>query len=333
MNLTVFGAGGVGGQVAARLALAGIPVNLIARGPHLDAIRQGGLRLQVRDEIRPAMVNATDNPRDIGVQDVVVISVKRTSLTGVRDTLMSLIGEDTRVVFIMNGLPWWFDEAALSASDRLRHYLDPGNEMAHVAPIHHQIWGVITSGGAIVAPGVVRSTTPETNIIRLGYADDRKDDRILALSQVLLGAGYDAAVADAIRTEVWRKILVNAGQAVVATVTNRNHRQVTSDEDTRLLIMNIISELIALGHEFGIEINADPVKMTDPQKYGEHVPSLLQDLRRGRPLEIDSTILAVRELARLRNIVVPHLEAAAAIVSAMSKDICLVRSDEDSPRV
>lgn len=323
MSITVFGAGGVGGHVAARLALAGNKVNLIARGAHLEAIRSHGLRLQVRDVIHRADVVATDSPEGLGVQDILIVSVKRMALAGIIDALAPMIGGGTRLVFIMNGLPWWFDNrdgktARDNAVTDLQRYLDPQGRLASLAPLERQVWSVVTSGGAIVAPGTIKNTTPE-NTIRFGYADDRNDGFIAGLVELFAKAGYNAAIAKDIRAEIWRKILVNAGQAAVATVTNRNHLQVTSDAHTRGVIMAMIDEMLQVGSAIGIHLdNVDPRAMTSPGLYGEHIPSLLQDLRNGRPLEIDATILAVRELARSKNVPIPHLQTVAAIIGALS---------------
>lgn len=326
MNITVFGAGGIGGQIAARMALSGVTVNVVARGTHLEAIRTNGLQLKIGDQICTAQVIATDRPMDLGAQDVLIVSVKRTSLFGAIDCLVQLIGSQTRVVFIMNGLPWWFDRGHSDGANILGSLLDPSNRFSDIAPIENQIWGVITSGGVLESPGVVRNTTPKTNAIRLGYADDRHDSAITGITNLFGAAGYDTAIAQDIRTEVWRKILLNAGQAVVATITNRNHLQVTSDAETRALTVALIREITLVGNTLGIQLDVDPIAMTDPQRYGKHIPSLLQDLRNRRPLEIDGTILSVRALARRNNLTVPYIEAVAAIISALSHDVGMSRS-------
>jgi 2-dehydropantoate 2-reductase len=321
LRITIFGAGGIGGHVAARLAHAGYEVGVIARGDHLRAMQQHGLRLQVEDQIVTAKVEATDDLSALGYPDFLIVSVKRTSLPAAIPSIERLIGEKTRVVFIMNGLPWWFGDRDADVSKDLRRHLDPGGRLAALASEDRQIWSVITSGGAIVEPGLIRSTTPKTNIIRFGRAVAHDNKDIAALAEMFKAGGYDAAVSADIRKDIWQKILINAGQATVATVTNRNHLQVTSDPETRALIMAMIGEIVAVGKALGIHLDVDAEAMTSPGKYGEHIPSLLQDLRAERQLEIDGTILAVRQLARSKGVKVPHLESVAAIIAAMSDDI------------
>jgi 2-dehydropantoate 2-reductase len=293
----------------------------VARGDHLRAIQQRGLRLQVEDQVITAKVAASDNLDALGAPDFLIVSVKRTALPAAVPSIERLIGARTRVVFIMNGLPWWFGDGEAGVSKDLRRHLDPDGRLAALASEDRQVWSVITSGGAIVEPGLVRSTTPKTNIIRFGRPAEQDDADIARLAEMFKAGGYDAAVSADIRADIWQKIFINAGQATVATVTNRNHLQVTSDPETRALIMAMIGEIVAVGEALGIRLDVDADAMTSPGRYGEHIPSLLQDLRAGRQLEIAGTILAVRQLARSKSVKVPHLEAVAAIIAAMSDDI------------
>lgn len=280
-----------------------------------------GLRLQIEDKIHTVDVRAVENPADLGAQDLLIVSVKGPSLPEAISSMAPLVNGQTRVAFVMNGLPWWFaDGLPVNMTPELRRSLDPAGKFGSLAPLERTIWGVITSGGAVGAPGLIRSITPNVNMVIFGYPDNREDDFIRDVSALFKGAGYDASISKNIRKSIWQKLLLNVSQAMVATVTNHNHLQVTTDPETRALTMAIMQEVLAIGEVIGLPLDANPLSMTDPKRYGTHVSSFLQDLRAGRPLELDSTILAVRNIARAKGISAPSLTAVAAIVSALSAD-------------
>ena len=325
-RIAIFGAGAVGGQIAARLATSGTPVSLIARGAHLAAIRAEGLALVTGGETIRAAVTASDQASDLGIQDLVIVALKGTQLPQAVEGIRPLVASHTRVLFAMNGLPWWFTDglpAPIGAA--LRLYLDPLGNIGAIVPSERSIWGVVTAGAAIVGPGTIRSTTPGANSIVLGYPDDRTDEPLRQAVEVLARAGYRASVAPAIRRAIWSKLLTNAAQAMVATATNRDHVEVTTDPETRAVIIAVMHEILAVGTAVGVDLAADPVELSAPGRFGHHVSSFLQDLRAGRPLELASTILAVRELARATAIAVPHLTTLAAIVAAQSADAARAR--------
>lgn len=336
VRIAVFGAGAVGGQIAARLAASGAPVSLVARGAHLAAIRAAGLALVTEDGTIRAAVEASDRAADLGAQDLAIVSLKGTQLPQAVESIQPLVASHTRVLFAMNGLPWWFaDGLPGPISAALRPYLDPLGNIGSIVPAERCIWGVVTAGAAIIAPGVIRSTTPGANSIVLGYPDDRMDEPLRQAVDLLARAGYRASVAPSIRHVIWSKLLTNAAQAMVATATNRSHVEVTSDPETRGVIIAVMREILAIGAAIGVELTADPVELTAPTRFGHHISSFLQDLRAGRPLELATTVLAVREISRASAIAAPHLTTLAAIVAAQSADAARARlqaSDGSTPR-
>lgn len=335
-RIAIFGAGAVGGQIAARLANSGTSVSLIARGAHLAAIRAEGLALVTEDETIRTAVTASDQASELGVQDLAIIALKGTQLPQAVESIRPLIGSHTRVLFAMNGLPWWFtDELPAPIRAALQTCLDPLSNIGSLVPAERSIWGVVTAGAAIVGPGTIRSTTPGANSIVLGYPDDRTDEPLRQAVELLARAGYRASVAPVIRRAIWSKLLTNAAQAMVATATNRNHVEVTSDPETRGVIIAVMKEILAIGSAIGVDLAVDPVELTAPARFGHHVSSFLQDLRAGRPLELASTILAVRELGRATAVATPHLTTLAAIVAAQSADAAGARlraSNNGSPQ-
>jgi 2-dehydropantoate 2-reductase len=321
MKITVFGAGAVGGHIAARLVMSGVEVNVVARGVHLNAIREYGLILRIENELVHCKVNATNRPAELGPQDLVIVSVKGTALPAAVDSIRSLVDMQTRVLFVMNGLPCWFaDGLAITPTAALRKLLDPEGNIRDLVPVDRTIWGVVSSGGIIVEPGVIRNTTPNNNVLRLGYPDDREDAFIGGVTAMLVKAGYKANVSADIRVDIWLKLLINAGPVMVSAVTERDNLQTASDPKTRMVSIACMREIAEVGRKIGIDVEADFDAMTDPARAAPHRSSFLQDLEAGRPLELPSTILAVLELARNMRVPAPHLTTVAALIAARSAD-------------
>lgn len=319
MKITVFGAGAVGGHIAARLAKSGTAVSVIARGEHLRAIRRDGLILELGDTTHACRVAATDNAAEFGAQDLVIVSVKGHGLAAAAPGIRPLIGAQTRVLFAMNGLPGWFADG-LALPEAVGASLDPQGVFAGIVPPERAIWCVVTSGAAIVRPGVVRTSTPAINTLVLGYPDDRRDDVLARVAELLTAAGYTTTISPNIRAAIWLKMLFTASQAMIAAVVERNGIQLMSDPETRAIVVACMREIIAIGEAIGVRVEADPVAMTDPSRYGTHRSSFLQDMEAGRPLELSNTILAVRDIARAIKVPAPHLDTVAALVAARSAD-------------
>jgi 2-dehydropantoate 2-reductase len=327
MKITLFGAGAVGGNIAARIARSGAPISVIARGAHLRAIQENGITLQSGDDVFRAAVTATDDAAALGKQDLVIVTVKRPALAAALAQVQPLIGPDTRLLIAMNGLPWWFGDALGEPwSSAIRDMLDADGTLAGLAPLRNLVWGMVIAGGEILEPGVILNTTPTRNAIEIGYPDGREDAPIASAAAVLDKAGIRTSVTTDIRPKIWFKLLMNAGMAMVATATQRNAQQNVSDPDTRAVTVEVMHEILRVGHAMGIDIDADPLQITDPARSAPHRSSFLQDLMAGRPLELESTILAVRNLGRVAGVATPHLSTVAAIVAARSHDGVLARA-------
>ena len=321
MKITVFGAGAVGGHVAARLALAGVTVSVVARGAHLAAIRANGITLRAGDQSFQCAVQATDDPANLGSQDLVIVAVKRSGLRTALEGIKPLITSDTRVLVAMNGLPWWFGNSLRpSHAAILKNLLDPDGSLAALLPADRLIWGMVMAGGEILEPGVILNSTPANNSLDIGYPDGHTDAAITLAAELLGRAGFRTAVTGDIRGKIWFKLLLNAGQAMVATATERTALQTVSDPETRAIVMAVMHEILAIGRAIGIDVAADPLALTDPARSAPHRSSFLQDLKAGRPLELSTTILAVRDIGRALGIPAPHLTTVAATVAARSAD-------------
>lgn len=320
MKTCIFGAGAVGGTLAVHLAIAGADVSVIVRGANLEAIRANGLVVKAEGEqdlyARP---RAAQLAREIGVQDIVVVSVKLTSLPDAVVAAAPLIGPHTRILFAMNGLPWWFvDGLPINRSERLENLLDPSGQLRGAVPRERWVAGAVRSGNYILRPGVIFNTTPEMNAITLGYSDGRTDKVLAEFCSLAQRGSYRATVSPVIRDEIWSKLLINAALGAVSTITERTHKATCQDPATRALALAAMQEIIVIGNSIGLHVGTDPVALTNPETMPAHTTSFLQDLRAGRALEISNGILAVCEIARIQRVAAPHLDSLAALLAARS---------------
>lgn len=319
MRIGIMGAGAVGGHLAARLAKAGADVSVVARNAHLAAIQRDGLRLSVGEEAYHAQVAASDRAQDLGEQDVLVVSVKFFDLTEALTQAQPMIGPNTRVVFAMNGLPWWFAQGTpLEGNAAIQAQLDPDGRIAAQLGVERSIACVVTAGGKREEAGHIRNTTPHMNRIAFGYSDGRQDDMLSELKDLATLGGYTAEVSDNIRHDIWKKLIFNAGLAPVSTIAERTAKQTCSDPETRALAGHLFGEIIAIGQALGLSVQVNAEAILHPDKAPDHKPSFLQDLQAGKRLEIQNGLLAVRTIARSLDISAPHLETVAALMAARS---------------
>ncbi len=318
-SITIVGAGSVGGHIAARLAGVCDTVRVIARGAHLAAIQANGLKLTSGDTETIHRLPASDQPAEFGIQDIVIMSVKFRHLATALSDARPLIGPETRVVFAINGLPAWFVEGTpLAGNADILAQLDPGGAIAGTVPQDQAVACSVTSGGARVAAGHIRNTTPKMNKLVLGFHDGRDDPLISRLVTLLSASGYDAQLSSNIRTALWHKMIFNAALAPISTVTNRTAKQTTSDPETRALAIASMGEVTEIGKAIGITIDVNAEALTDPERAPDHKPSFLADLEAGIPLEISNGVLAVRAIARAAGVAAPHLITVAALMNARS---------------
>jgi 2-dehydropantoate 2-reductase len=319
MRICVFGAGAVGGHFAARMAAAGHQVSVVVRGEALAAIRERGIRLLTGDQEIVGRVAATDDPRQLGPQQLVLCTVKATGLTGFAEIAEPLLGADTPVLFAQNGIPWWYGiglGADRPAPPNLSA-LDPTGALGRAIAPERVIGGVIQSANEVVAPGVVRNDSPARNILTIGDADDRQSDRIRDTRSLLIEAGIASPDVVDIRRMVWRKLLVNMTVSILCLVTGRTGTVVRDHPDIAALFLALAAEAVAIPRAHGI-----PVDDFDPEQVRRgvqhHLPSIRQDFERGRPLELASQLLLPLAFARAAGLETPRLDMLAALAGAMA---------------
>lgn len=314
MKLCIYGAGAVGGLIAARLARAGHDVSVVARGAHLAAIRDSGLKVaSERGEI-VAKVKADANPARLGLQDCVIVTVKGPGLAGVAAEIAPLLGPATSIVTAMNGVPWWLFDRLPSGAGKLRlESLDPGGALARAMPTERIVGCVVHLSASVPEPGLVRHGTGERLI--LGEPGGRNTDRTLRIAQALNGAGFETILSETIEKEFWVKLLGNLSFNPVSALTLATSDRLIADAQVKAYLVAIMRECLAIGRAVGIDADIDPEARIDmARSLGVFKTSMLQDLQAGRMLEIDTLFAGTLEIARQAGVAAPCTEALYGLI-------------------
>jgi 2-dehydropantoate 2-reductase len=316
MRICIFGAGAVGSHFAVRLALAGHEVSCVMRGAHLEAVQARGLTLRADGAEFSARVKASDDPAELGPQDVVISTLKANGLSGLVTGLPPLLRDDTAVVFAQNGIPWWYDIGLPPDQPPPPDlgFLDPGGRLRSAVSKDRIIGGVIFSSNEIVSPGLVVNDSPERNMLITGECDDRPSARIETLRAALVEAGIQSSPAPRIREAIWTKLTSNMSVSVLCAVTGKTAKASTEDAALRDVVQRLLDEGQAVARSCYPEVK----RRTGPAP--DHKPSLLQDFERGRPMEIDALVTAPAAFARAAGLSTPMLDMLAALAVRKARD-------------
>ena len=314
MRITIYGAGAIGGYLAAELALAGEDVSIVARGPHLQAIRERGLKLLIEGEERLARVRATEDPGEIGAQDYVILTLKAHSVPAVVDRMQPLFSPGTAVVTAQNGILWWYFYGLPGPWENQRlPVADPGGTIWDGIGPERAIGCVVYPSCEMVEPGVVRHIDGKR--FMLGEPDGTKSERVTVLAKALTAAGLKAPVRTRIRDDIWLKLWGNVSFNPVSAVTGATLEEMTSDAGTREVIRRMMLEAEAVARKLGVEFAVDvDTRIGWAGDVGAHKTSMLQDLEKGRPMEIDALVASVSELGRLTSVPTPTIDTLLALV-------------------
>lgn len=320
MKVCIYGAGAIGGYLGAELAqVDGVEVSLIARGAHLAAIKENGLKLLIGEEERVAKVTATDNPAELGPQDYVIVALKTHQAWDVADQMVPLLGPDTAVVTCQNGVPWWYFFGVNSAYQNLRlNSVDPDDRQWDLVGPQRAIGCVVYPATEIAAPGVVKHTYG--NKFALGEPDGSVSERVTRLSAALQEAGFKAPVLPNIRDEIWLKLWGNLCFNPISALTRATLDVVATDPGTRALSRAMMEEAQRIGARLGVHFRVDVERrINGAAKVGAHRTSMLQDLEKGRQLEVDALLTAVQEMGRLVDLQTPHIDSVLALIQQLGR--------------
>jgi len=316
MKVCIYGAGAIGGYMAVELAAAGnAEVTCIARGPHLAAMRENGLRLvREGEDDKLVRVNATDDPAEAGPQDVVIVTLKAHSAAAVADRMAPLFGPETAVVTAQNGVPWWyFYKLGGSHDDTRVESVDPGNRQWDLIGPERAIGCIVYPAAEIAEPGVIRHEYG--NRFTIGEPSGEKTERVQALAALLSDAGFRVPVRPRIRDEMWVKLWGNVSLNPISALTGGTLVEMIDDPDVCAVIRAVMVEAQAVGEALGVRFAIDVDKrIAGARDVGEHKTSMLQDLELGRPMEIDALVASVQELGRIVGVPTPSIDTVLGLV-------------------
>lgn len=313
IRVTIAGAGAIGGWIGARLASAGHAVSFVARSHTLTALRDRGIGLQEEGETRFYPCNASDDPADLGLQDLVIIAVKAQNLPDLAPKLMPLIGPGTCIVPMLNGVPWWF----MGAERQLRS-VDPENAIANHLERSSLIGCVVHAAASVPQPGI--SALHFCDKIILGEADGGFSQRLQGLTEIFQAAGIAAKATEDIRTAIWFKLWGNMTMNPISALTLATTDRLLNDPLICELVLTAMEEARQLGQSISCPIEQSGVdRMMTTRKLGSFKTSMLQDVEAGKALELDALLAAPIEIAEAQGVDMPVIRGLFALARSMAQ--------------
>ncbi|HTJ59371.1 MAG TPA: 2-dehydropantoate 2-reductase [Devosiaceae bacterium] len=319
MKVCVFGAGAIGSHVAVRLHEGGAQTSVIARGAQLAAIKAGGIRMRVGGEETVAAVAASDDPAALGVQDAVIVTLKAPALPSLAATIGPLLGPDTPVVFAMNGIPWWYFYKHGGEQDGRRlPAIDAGDAVWRAVGPERAIGGIVYSACEVTEPGVVEVASAKNRLV-FGEPDGRRSERAEAIAAVLSRGGLPTVVTETVRDEIWSKLMGNIASGPLGILSQSPVNAFASDPACEGLMRSILAEAAAIAEALGCRPSRDTEGRIASMRNLAHKNSILQDLERGRPMEIEAIYRTPLELARMAKVPTPVLDWVIALATLRAR--------------
>jgi 2-dehydropantoate 2-reductase len=316
MKICIFGAGAIGGVMAAWLEKAGHEVSMVARGTNLEAIRSRGLRIRTNatGEILTTRPRTDSDPARLGVQDYVIVTVKGQSLPQVAGTIAPLLGPDTSVVTAMNGVPWWFFDKLAYGGGKLRlESLDPGGKLSRAMPTDRLVGCVIHCAASVPEPGLVSHNMGKKLI--LGEPGGKNTTRTKKIVEAFAAAGFDTITSDFIEKDFWVKLLGNVSFNPVSALTLATADRMIADPMVKGYMVSVMKEVLAIGRAVGVDADIDPEARIDMARaLGAFKTSMLQDMEAGKALEIDGLLMGTLDIAKQAGVAAPFTESLLGLI-------------------
>jgi 2-dehydropantoate 2-reductase len=320
VRICIYGAGAIGGYLAGFLAQSGAQVSVVARGPHLDAIRENGLTVESPDMAMTVKLRASADPAELGKQDAVIVTVKAPSLPGIAATLAPLLEEETPVVFLTNGIPWWYFHGHGGALDGHRlTALDPDDGLWKATGPKRLVGGIVWPASSVPAPGRVRLLAGHSKGTILGAPDGREMPGMLAIAAAFRSAGLPVTISDNIRDLIWDKLAFNLSAGPFCVLTEQPVRVVQEEDACVAASRAVMAEISAVIAAMGRNVHLDPDDVVSKNATLGHRPSILQDLMAKRPMEIDALYATPLEMARLAGAPTPTLDLLVALIKLRAR--------------
>ena len=319
MKVCIYGAGAIGGYVGGKLAAIGCDVSAVARDRTLAALRQHGLRIREADEVWRADIVATDDPAQLGAQDLVVIAVKAPALASVAEGIGPLLGPHTTALVAMNGVPWWFFDGfgERYAGTTLRS-VDPEGRIAAAIPTRHVLGSVVHMSASVAEPGLVRHGMGRRLI--LGEPSGASTDRLRALTDLFTRAGFEIETSASIQRDIWYKLWGNMTMNPLSALTGATADRILDDPLVRKFCIDAMAEAQEIGARIGCPIEqTGEERMVVTRKLGAFRTSMLQDVEAGRPIELDAIVAVVHELGKLTGVATPNIDALLGVTRVFAR--------------
>lgn len=319
MRICVYGAGAVGGHLAAKLAAGGHEVSVVARGANLLGLQTKGLVLRHGDREITGPLRAAGDPRELGPQDAVIVALKANALGAIGASIGALLRPGTAVVFAQNGIPWWYGMGLSPSRPRPPDLsrLDPGGTLRAAVPQDSVVGAVVHSANVVLEPGVVLNYTAGRNMLVLGAVDDRRSERVARLREALQAADMHSPPCDDLRVAIWNKLLLNLGTSTLCLLSGGTVADVRGDPALAPVLAGIEAEGRAIARAHGIDPSGAPERPGGGHGSGRiaHKPSMLQDYELGRPMEIEAQLAAPLAFGRAAGVPTPMLDALVALAA------------------
>jgi 2-dehydropantoate 2-reductase len=320
VKFLIAGAGAIGAYLGARMARAGFDVTLFARGPHLKAMQEHGVRVLSSEgdfEAHPRIIGSLE---EAGPADVIFLAVKAHSLPQLAPHLKSAVGPNTTFVSTQNGIPWWYFQGLGGTWEGLRlQRIDPDGVISAAIDASRVVGSIVYFSTEISAPGVIQHT--EGNRISIGEPDGTRSERCRRIAEALVASGLRCPITTHIRQEIWVKVLGNASFNPVSALTRGTLVQMVRDPDTCQLIRHIMQEVEAVSQKLGLDLPVSiDQRIAGAEKVGEHKTSMLQDLEARRPMELEALVGSVLELGEHLGLAMPHLRMVYSCAKLLNQN-------------
>ena len=314
MKVCIYGAGAIGGHIGGHLARGGADVSLIARGPHLDALQRNGIRVVSVDDDFTMPVFATDDPAELGPQDYVFITLKSHQVDGVLESMTPLLGPETAVIPPTTGIPWWYFYKLEGAhTDRRLPELDPGDRQWSIIGPERVIGCAFWTAAEVLEPGVVHQDG-HRGAYPIGEPSGETTPRLTALVEAMKAGGLHAPLQKDIRGQIWIKMINSLCWNQAAFLSEAINGRFADAPDAVEVVRRMMGEMEAIATSLGAEMPVPLEKRIDlTVRATDHTMSMLQDLQRGRPIEIDVLADSVAAMSRIAGITAPTVEALTAL--------------------
>ncbi len=319
MKVCIVGAGAIGGLIGARLAAStDCEVSALARGETLAALNAEGWRLKQGDRLVTGKAHASSDARELGPQDLVVVAVKAPSMAPIAAQIGALLKPDTIVLPAMNGVPWWFSQGLPAVGEQPLQSVDPGGAIARAIPLRHVIGCVVHLSAATTEPGLVQHRNGMGLIV--GEPDGSTSARLETLHALLAKAGFDVTSSDAIRHDIWYKLWGNMTMNPVSAITGATGDRMLDDPLVRGFCSAAMREAAAIGARIGCVIDQDPeARHAITRELGAFKTSMLVDVERGKPIELDAIVTAVHEIGRRTGVPTPNIDALLGLTRLFAR--------------